>query len=148
MNEERIPKEVSNMKVKVKCPRGRSTSRWEQHVMNNEGRPWEETEEKEELWGDRDRWTGLIVRTPTYSRNISGRRIDLKRAHLLLLYEIPSFSSASPSGFGSGVAPQDISTKKNFFAFVLLGKSTTTPPKNPALMACEVTSSIWSLFSG
>jgi hypothetical protein len=32
MNEERIPKKISNMKVKGKCPRGRLTSRWQQQV--------------------------------------------------------------------------------------------------------------------
>jgi hypothetical protein len=56
MNKERIPKKVSNMKVKGKHPRGRPRSRWEQQVREDvtqrEVRPWEEIEEME-LWEDR-----------------------------------------------------------------------------------------------
>jgi hypothetical protein len=43
-------------------------SRWEQQVskdVNTEGRLWEGTEE-EELWIDRDRWRGLVVRQDTF----------------------------------------------------------------------------------
>jgi hypothetical protein len=46
MIEERIEKEVLNMKVKGKQQRGRLRPRWEQQVRTvvtqREGRPWEE----------------------------------------------------------------------------------------------------------
>jgi hypothetical protein len=55
------------MKVKGKCPRGKLSTRWKQQVKKDvtqrEGRPWEQTEE--ELWEDRDRSRGLVVRQPT-----------------------------------------------------------------------------------
>jgi hypothetical protein len=62
-NEERILKNVLNLKVNRKCPRGGSRSRWEQQVRKpvtqEEGRTWEETEK---LWEDTDSWRGLVVR--------------------------------------------------------------------------------------
>jgi hypothetical protein len=54
--------EIQISEVKGKCPRGRPRSRWEQQVrkdvIQREGRPWKE----EELWEDRGRWRGLVVK--------------------------------------------------------------------------------------
>jgi hypothetical protein len=54
MNEDRISKNVLNMKVKGKYQRLRS--RWEEQVrkdlMQREGRPWDKTEYKD-MWEDR-----------------------------------------------------------------------------------------------
>jgi hypothetical protein len=60
------PKECSDHKVKGKYPKGRPRSIWEQQVRKDvtqmEERSWKM---ESELWEDKDRWRGLVVRQPT-----------------------------------------------------------------------------------
>jgi hypothetical protein len=63
---ERPTKKVSNVRVERKCLKRKLRLTWElqvrKNVLEKEGRPWEETEDKKELWEIRDRGSGLAVR--------------------------------------------------------------------------------------
>jgi hypothetical protein len=70
------------MNLKGKHPRKRLRSKWEQQVRTavpqKERWPGEEAKEQE-LWKNRDRFRGLVVRLPTQSGNILGRRRKRRR---------------------------------------------------------------------
>jgi hypothetical protein len=43
-------------------------------VTQKEGKTWEKIKNEEDLCENKDRWRNLIVREPTYSGNVTGRR--------------------------------------------------------------------------
>jgi hypothetical protein len=67
MNKDKIPKKISNIRVKGKCPRERLRLRWEPQVEKDitqmEGTTSEENER--ELWEDRDKWRNVVARQLT-----------------------------------------------------------------------------------
>jgi hypothetical protein len=77
------------MKLRGKCSAERLKSRWKQQVRRNDsqkkGTTREEGEDKEELWGNRERQRSLVARGSVYTGRIQGRRKTGLTAYLLLL---------------------------------------------------------------
>jgi len=83
----------------------------------------------------------LLTLARTLSPRLSPLPLSRTLPTVILLLSSRSIpvSSPSPSNpFGSSAAPPTLRHRKHFFAFVLFGKSTTTPPLNPALVAASM----------